>query len=87
VIDEGAQLWHHLAAVRIVEEYARRHRRKRLQHMHEFPRFHRSSGDRFRQLRKTQAFDGRAKHGGKVVGDEGPRYCNLDHAAVVVERP
>jgi hypothetical protein len=65
VIDEGSQLRHHLMAAGIVEKYTRR--------VYEFSRFCRSSSDRLRHLRKTHTFDGRAKQGRKVVGNQRPR--------------
>ena len=70
MIDEGSQFRHHLMAAGIVEKHTRRHWRERLQYAHEFPRFHQGGGDRLRHLCKTHTFDGRAKHGGKVAGDE-----------------
>src|SRR5438105_4238905 len=78
VIDEGSQLRHHLMAAGIVEKYTRRHWCERLQDVYEFSCFCRSSSDRLRHLRKTDAFDGRTKHGGKVVGDQRPRDDGLD---------
>jgi hypothetical protein len=71
----------------IVEKHTRCHRRELLQHADEFSRSNGAGGERSGHLRKTHAFDGRAKHRGKVVGDEWARYSNLDRAAVVVERP
>src|SRR5215831_5808114 len=85
MIDEGSQLRHYLPVAGIVEKHTRRHRRERPQYAHEFSRCHGAGGNRLRHLRKTHTFDGRAKHGGKVVGDERARYGNLDRAAVVVE--
>jgi hypothetical protein len=35
MIDEGPQLRHHLVAARIIEKYSRRHRRERLERMHQ----------------------------------------------------
>lgn len=85
MIDERAQLRHDLPVAWIAEKHPRSHRRVRLQHLYQFSRSQPNSCQRLRQLGQAQAFYRRAKRGGKVTGDEGAGYGDLDRLVVVVE--
>jgi hypothetical protein len=83
VIDEGSQLWQYLPVAGIIEKHAWCHRRERLQHAHEPAGSYCAGRDRLGQLRKAHAFNGRAKYGGSVVGDERSRDDGLDGPVAV----
>src|SRR5258708_37922113 len=53
VIDEGAQLRHHLMAAGIIEKHARRHRCEWLQNRHEVSGFDRAGSNRLGHLRQA----------------------------------
>ena len=61
VVDEGAQLWHHLAASRMVQKDARRHGGEGIQHANQSAGRHRFGGDRLGHLRETRPFERRAQ--------------------------
>jgi pimeloyl-ACP methyl ester carboxylesterase len=85
MIDERAQLRHDLPVAWIAEKHPRSHRRVCLQHLYQFSLSQPNSCQWLRQLGKAQAFHRRAKRGGKVTGDEGAGYGDLDRLVVVDE--
>ena len=85
VIDEGPQFRQHLMAARIEEKNAGCHWCECLQDLHEGSGFHRPFRDRLRNLRQSNAFDGGAEYGWKIVGDERSRDNCLDRTVSVDE--
>ena len=70
MIDERAQLWHHLAAPGMVEKDTWRHGSERLQHKYQSAGRYGFGGYRLRHLRKAHAFECCPQECRKIIGEE-----------------